>query len=86
MSATRLIHHTKLKPGEKNVLCLPKFKAFMTGVSMISQDNTGAITLTYTDGERESARPDPVPDIAQIHDAFVLIGVVQHCARKGQRA
>ncbi len=62
-------------------LSLPYIESMLTGVYMISQPiGGGPITLTYTDGETESADINVILD--ENSPIFGLIGDIQDCARK----
>lgn len=57
------------------VMSYPKIELMMSGVACAGQNNTGAITLVYTDGSRESRECDR--DIETFDNLFSIVSFVQ---------
>lgn len=51
------VHYSRLRK-QINLLVPPSIQAALTGVKHVSQDKTGAITLTYTDDTTETRQCD----------------------------
>lgn len=72
--------YTKLEGDQVFMLVPPNIQVMMTGVRWAQQDKNGDITLTYTDGNTETA-PAPEYDIGD-KNIFEVVGDIQDKARK----
>jgi len=48
-------HYSDLPEGIVNIIAPPRIQTMMSAVLDARQDSSGRITLTYTDGSKESA-------------------------------
>lgn len=67
-------HYRDLEPGMANMLVPPLIQIELTGVQRAQQNKTGAITLTYTDGTRET-RPCKLD---MLRDFCGIVGVIDY--------
>ena len=74
--------YQKLEGDQAFYIVPPNINAMMTGVQYAAQDKSGTITLTYTDGETESADCSDL-DINDIENGiFGITSLVQTRARE----